>query len=40
MKQLFILILAALFTLVFSSCNSMKDCHGVKHQRLPNGVRI
>jgi hypothetical protein len=32
------LAVALLITLV--SCSSMKDCQGVKHQRLPNGIRL
>ncbi|WP_262670683.1 hypothetical protein [Flavisolibacter nicotianae] len=31
---------ALLLLVVFSSCATNRDCHGVKHTTLSNGVRI
>jgi hypothetical protein len=41
MKKLF--SVAALVLIIasgISSCKTQRDCQGVKHTRLPNGVRI
>lgn len=41
MRKTFLLAgLVSLLLAAFSSCSSMRDCHGVKHTRLSNGVRI
>lgn len=34
------LIFLAVIIFSFSSCNTVKDCRGVKHTKLPNGVRL
>ena len=33
-------VAAIIIITLATSCSSMKDCNGVKHQRLANGVRI
>lgn len=42
MKKIFLIVgLGALLTTTFSSCLTMKrDCQGVKHTRLKNGIYI
>jgi hypothetical protein len=39
MKSIRLLFAVALL-ITLASCSSMKDCQGVKHQRLPNGIRL
>lgn len=41
MKRTFFAIgLAAVLVVSFSSCASQRDCQGVRHTRLSNGVTI
>jgi hypothetical protein len=34
------ILISLIAVLVFSSCNTVKDCRGVKHVKLSNGVRL
>lgn len=41
MKKLLYLVLIAAFTLSLSSCVTMKrDCQGVRHTKLKNGIYL
>jgi hypothetical protein len=41
MKKLFSIAVVILFILSgLQSCTTQRDCQGVKHTKLPNGVRI
>jgi hypothetical protein len=40
-KLMFLLLAGSLMAVMFSSCAATKrDCHGVKHQRLKNGIYL
>ncbi|HUC81847.1 MAG TPA: hypothetical protein VMR70_13080 [Flavisolibacter sp.] len=39
-RTVFLLGLVTLLALVFSSCASQRDCQGVRHTRLSNGVTL
>ncbi|HVF81235.1 MAG TPA: hypothetical protein VM884_04855 [Flavisolibacter sp.] len=41
MKRIVVLAgVITIFIISFSSCTSQRDCYGVKHTTLSNGVRI
>jgi hypothetical protein len=41
MKRIFLMVLIAIFIISITSCVTMKrDCQGVKHVRLKNGIYI
>ena len=40
-KLLFVLLAGSLMAVMFTSCAATKrDCHGVKHTRLKNGIYL